>query len=344
MAAVHVPMPAIHFMPPNRSYATLLYGDGAAACGVRVLGQVLSEVDPSTPLVVVAHDISSETRAILGPLHLHEQPAPPSRSARKDALWTLPFARVLFFDADHLPIPGEATTLRLGALWGMLPPAGVQGLSARAELGAITEGGQGTRWHCFNSGMMLLRPDADVAARLAAGHADGGSVRQGRGTRCKGLDQGDLNRAFNARGFPSWIRITEEHWVAANAARVSRSACAAAHATPHLAEARSAAHANSFHFFDGRGLPWASLGCRACAAQPPYRFCSVGGAQLNTTAARTSRGCPLLHVQAHAAWWAAFRRLPSEAQRLCRARMLGERGAGAGAQAAGRGASCVALR
>ena len=111
--------------PLNQSYATLVYGDGEYACAAAVLARVLRELDEHRPITFVAHNVSSATVRLLSAEGSRVVQGPPLRhvmrgrvtvtgsaaagelvlaeSTRKMLLWSLPFDKVLFLDADHHP-------------------------------------------------------------------------------------------------------------------------------------------------------------------------------------------------------------------------------------------------
>ena len=91
----------------NQSYATLVYGDGEYACAAAVLVRALRELDEHRPITVVALNVSSATARLLeasatGTRVVHGPPLTHT-SRRKMLLWSLPFDKVLFLDADHIP-------------------------------------------------------------------------------------------------------------------------------------------------------------------------------------------------------------------------------------------------
>ena len=151
----------------NQSYATIVYGDGAVACAAAVLGAVLADLDGTRSRTAVVWNVSTATRRVLllsGWTIFEAKPsAAPSGQqepmARKAALWTLPYRRVIFWDADHMPVPTKEAASRLQKLWTM---RGDPSFLAKGETPRHNRGNA-----CLNSGLMLLSPDHGVATRMA---------------------------------------------------------------------------------------------------------------------------------------------------------------------------------
>ena len=140
------------------AYATIVVYDGPHACTAAVLGRILRRLDPSRPRAALVHRVSNATKAMLTAddlweLHHMRKPFPLPQSAlwpRKPVIWGFQaqlwslkqFRRVLFFDADHIPLP-ELAPSRLAGLWDGL---------GEGQLGAAPEGWRaGSRACCDTS-------------------------------------------------------------------------------------------------------------------------------------------------------------------------------------------------
>eukprot|EP00629_Pelagomonadales_sp_RCC1024_P004003 CAMPEP_0119266374 /NCGR_PEP_ID=MMETSP1329-20130426/4887_1 /TAXON_ID=114041 /ORGANISM="Genus nov. species nov., Strain RCC1024" /LENGTH=278 /DNA_ID=CAMNT_0007266249 /DNA_START=119 /DNA_END=951 /DNA_ORIENTATION=- len=204
----------------NESYAVLVYGDGGAALGALVLGSVLRRADPARSRVALVAGIPEATRDALAtawdvreavafsefgvdPLEAGAWPG------RKLDLWRLPFERVLYLDADIIPLEHPRLRQQLDRVFGSLGAAPIAALESRPG--------------CFNGGFLLVRPGATERARYAAAVA---GAR--RNAACEGHDQPVLNYAFDGR----WARV--KSWRPAKAT----AACKALPQTP-----------DAFHFF-----------------------------------------------------------------------------------------------
>lgn len=158
----------------DESYATVVVGNGFAACAATVLGEALRELDSSRRLTAIVFRTSNATRAILrrGGWMLYEAPRDavfrsrclrpercrrgngwlrhPSPTLLKLLLWGLPYRAVIYFDTDHIPVITpfriEEQRRRLRALWHGDEP-----------LLAVPE-----RPGCFCSAMMRVLPSREA--------------------------------------------------------------------------------------------------------------------------------------------------------------------------------------
>lgn len=157
------------------AYATIVYGTNTthgatAAYSAVALGRAIQSLDPARPrVVVIDSSVSHEMRTLLsgdGLWSVFESAHPLNNAGRKNVLWTLPYRRVFFMDADIFPIQGVGESRsarakrqrRLDGLWqyrGRL-------LSTR-DMQA-----RNNQSFCLNSGLMLLEPNPAVAFRLDA--------------------------------------------------------------------------------------------------------------------------------------------------------------------------------
>ncbi|EOD30288.1 hypothetical protein EMIHUDRAFT_233130 [Emiliania huxleyi CCMP1516] len=137
-----------------------------AACAAAVLGKALERLDPRRPRTAIVHNLGREELGILthGKLwRLHRWRTPLDGLNNKNPLWSLPFARVMYFDTDHLPLlTGSAERIELRRA------SFEQAWSEPGELRALGEVNAKTGLLCFNGGLLLLRPAAASAARLEA--------------------------------------------------------------------------------------------------------------------------------------------------------------------------------
>ena len=198
----------------EEAYATIVANDGAHACSAVVLGRILQRLDPPRRRAVLVHKTSTATRAMLqrdglweivtmpDPFDLPQSVLPWFKplQALQAQLWSLPFRRVLYFDTDHLPLPGPSPHRLLG-LWSSADRA----LLAAPSEGPLERG-------CFNSGMMMLRPSPSTLDQLreAAKHLARRESRpellalRGRCPNGWNLDQPLINHVF-PRG--KWDRL-----------------------------------------------------------------------------------------------------------------------------------------
>lgn len=319
------------------AYATIVTGDGPHACFALVLGRVLRELDGTRRRAVLVHNVSAATLAMLTadgvwePHWMHEPiiQCPqsvlwPNKSplwAYQVPLWALPFRRVLYFDADHLPLlsvgvhshrrttPGIHSQ-RLRALWRH--PVNVSSVGASIE-GPPKQG-------CFNSGMMLLRPRLSTVVDLhrEALELELGSSRLRPGSRLKLLrercplgwngDQALLNSKFQSNFLRFGSKWTSESpYTVPGNARV----CGASTAT------ELARHADSYHFMDPM-RPWQQLSKCAlfgtsCTAHP------IGDEARLRFPARASN-CSVWGTVA-SLWWKVFLELPTQTRAACQVRL-----------------------
>ncbi|EOD30051.1 hypothetical protein EMIHUDRAFT_462922 [Emiliania huxleyi CCMP1516] len=137
-----------------------------AACAAAVLGKALERLDPRRPRTAIVHNLGREELGILthGKLwRLHRWRTPLDGLNNKNPLWSLPFARVMYFDTDHLPLlTGSAERIELRRA------SFERAWSEPGELRALGEVNAKTGLLCFNGGLLLLRPAAASAARLEA--------------------------------------------------------------------------------------------------------------------------------------------------------------------------------
>jgi hypothetical protein len=160
-------------LPSQTAFATIVYGTErtggmASACNAVVLGQAIKSLEPARPRVVIVDStVSSDTRAFLtggGLWSIFESAAQLDQVGRKNGLWTLPFRRVFFMDADVFPIQGYGESRaeraerqrRFNGLW-----------QSRGRLVATGDGkGLNRKRRCLNGGMMMLEPNQATASRL----------------------------------------------------------------------------------------------------------------------------------------------------------------------------------
>lgn len=318
---------------PGRAFATVVYGDGAHACEAAVLGAVLRRLEPDTQRLALTHDVSEETRAILAvgeiwqirnastpPTYLPYQPLQQSSwhrqspASRKVDLWALPFEAVMFWDVDHVPTLGHGVQtqqlrkLRLQQLWQLLDNGTTT--VARAESPG-----------CFNSGLMVLRPDRAQHAALLhhlKQPPDAADLR-----RCsKGADQPLLNLVF-------------QKWRNYCPARAKNGPCVwgdmlslmmRGELNGSLACPGPLYHqADSWHFFDATATgPWHfGIGCGSEAGAGGGAMLGRNGTQRPPCSSHARVRLPRCHTLAslHTRWWDRFRELPTSTQQRCTRRL-----------------------
>ena len=294
-------------------YATIVVYDGPYACSAAVLGSVLRRLDAKRRRVALIYNVSAETVAMLTAdqiWEVHQMPHPfvlpqsalwsrrPPLWGFQAQLWSLPFRRVLFFDADHMPLP-DTPPARLLQLWDH--HAGLQSLAAILE---------GTPQHgCFNSGLMMLRPRLSMLHEIGreATQLQVNTTRMSPSTslrllreRCPtgwNLDQPLLNAVFRPG---HWTQLTA--WRAATPYSVS-DICNVS------VETEAAPHMDSFHFMHPV-RPWEQSS--RCAL-----FGAGCGAATNTA------GVPDCHLWGTVStmWWTNFLQLPSATRKACQMRL-----------------------
>ena len=311
------------------AYVTIVVYDGPHACSAAVLGRILRRLDRSRRRAVLVHRVSNETRAILladGLWEVHQMrkpfvlpqsalwPRKPVIWGFQAQLWSLTqFRRVLFFDADHIPLPNLHSS-RLTGLWNTLG----DGLVA-AKL-------EGPRKHgCFNSGMMLLRPHGGTLAnmkRTAARLMRNGS----RGdlellrARCPtgwNLDQPLLNAVFS-RG--DWVPLTNWRTLSPYEA-VEDVVCNIDTASGLVS------HGDSFHYMHP-ARPWQQssecalhgIRCMPTALLTPLPILHSTERHNWQNWAANANGCAVWAAIA-AIWWTDFLGLPSTTRAVCSPRL-----------------------
>ena len=307
----------------SSAFALVTHGGGTHTCAAAVLGLLLRGLSPSTPAIAVVFNATAAMRNILSAVGLHVHDAGRFRSERyrvpgrpgwaprilptgqKDALWALPYERVLYWDSDHIPLPSARARRRVHALWRLLDD--------EHALAAAPNAAQHVATKCFNSGLMLLRPSE--AARRALARAHDRRVIAWN-LKCRhgwfAADQPFLNFVFQ-----NWTTLGEDAWRVRTSADLPPDACAAATADALAAEA------DSFHFFHSHA-PWRP-GCRECTR--------AGRACAGTSPRPRGADRCAAAAAAAAAWWDAFGRLPAEARGWCEATMAEAAGVGGGASA-----------
>ena len=310
-------------LPRGDAYATIVVYDGPHACSAAALGRVLSAIDPSRRRAALVYNVSRKTRAVLtgdGLWELHIMQPPfvlpqsvlwplrPPLWGFQAQLWGLPFRRVLFFDADHLPLL-DVKPERLTHLWEHLKvPV--------KSIGALSEG-PGSHG-CFNSGLMLLRPRPSTLAaiELEAERLKVNSSRMSYGarlaqlqSRCPtgwNLDQPLLNSVF---GPTMWVEM-KKYWRYANSYSVLSEGTCHVSTTAALAE-----HFDSFHFMHPV-RPWEqSNECALFGAG-----CAVRTSSVDADWSARAQNCTVWGAIA-AAWWLPFMRLTGKTRALCRPRV-----------------------
>lgn len=162
-------------LPSQTAYATIVYGTQGgrgikSACSAVVLGQAIKSLDPGRDrIVVVDPSVSHEFRSFLardGLWSIFEHPHKLDIVGRKTALWTLPYRRVLFMDADIFPIQGNgegpaAKARRQQQFAGLWRSRGK--LVATRDMGRGNENGR-----CLNGGLMMLEPNQATVFKINA--------------------------------------------------------------------------------------------------------------------------------------------------------------------------------
>mmetsp|Transcript_33933 Transcript_33933/g.57972 ORF Transcript_33933/g.57972 Transcript_33933/m.57972 type:complete len:314 (+) Transcript_33933:113-1054(+) len=281
----------------TQAYVTLIFGDEAYVCAAAVLGAALRAIDPSRPRMVLTWNVSGPAVLVLqhgGLWHVLEQSEMRTGWVRgkrqltglKDPLWSLPHKRILFFDVDHFPLPSLRTQSRIQKLW-----------QHPGKLVATVEGAQFIHSPCFNSGLMLLTPNAKSVERLVQAQRQRVWNKRPPVLKCMG---GGIDQALQNHAFPDWQRLDAPTWRLFTSAFVPPREC-------NNSAAQLAEHVDSFHFF-GQFAPWRP-GCERCNAA--RRVC----------AGRRPRphGQDRCAAQAAAAaiWWETFAQLPERTRQWC---------------------------
>ena len=221
------------------AHTTLVVGDGVHACAAAVNAVTLADLDSSRARVVVAMNISSETREILEHgWQLMEPAGSLEPLVRKAAILLLPHERALFWDTDHMLLPDPRRSTRLEALWRFHP---------EVELVAAGESYSRRGHWCFNSGLMLFTPNASRHRAYVE------LVRSGaKPERCwNGGDQGPLNEVYRENS-DKWL-LDGHMWNLQTPQGIWRErSLERCPGDAHLATA-----VDSYHFF-GRAAPWGS--------------------------------------------------------------------------------------
>ena len=153
---------ALH--PDEEIYATAVQGlEPAYACAAAALGATLLNLDDTRRRVALVDNVSEsivETLVLANwtVVRIEDVTGLEFKLARfyqpvhavKLALFALPVRRLVYFDADHLPVLSENAAAKLKALWRLQGGAPV----AATE----TFDRQCNPRRCLNSGFMLIRP------------------------------------------------------------------------------------------------------------------------------------------------------------------------------------------
>lgn len=181
-------------------YATVIQGrEPAYTCAAAALGTTLSNLDDTRRRVALVDNVSASIVDALGVanwtvVRIEDVTGPEFKIARfhqpvrtvKLALFALPVQRLIYFDADRLPVLRGNAAAKLKALWQL------QGGDPVAASEAFDKRCNPRR--CFSSGFVLIRPAPAAYEQV---------VRSGRaltfhGQRCHFLpdDQPILNVVF----------------------------------------------------------------------------------------------------------------------------------------------------
>ncbi len=277
---------------------------------IRSAGWKTHEIASVSPLLSLLYSEDSERATAELTRRIYGRPDAPiassslvglwQRIARKIALFDLPYDRVMFFDADHVPLitmgtPANRTLLQLHKLWRRREP-----VVAQRERKPLK-----TSVRCFNSGHILVYPSRerlherggflDTFIRYAASMSpadpaelsgDGLYAKSKR--RCRGTDQPLLNcllPAWSEFGH-SWERSFRELMSNCEYLRTK---------------------VDSFHFFHNG--PW--LEDDACLER------AIARRTVPCTKPRHDANGSIICPLVPDFWWGAFNRLSKQTRRAC---------------------------
>ncbi len=242
---------ALH--PDEEIYATAIQGlKPAYTCAAAALGSTLRNLDDTRRRVALVDNVSTSIVATLvlanwTVVRIEDVTGPEFKMARfyqpvyavKLALFALPVQRLVYFDADHLPVLSETAAAKLKALWrlqGGDPVAASETFDTRCN-----------PRRCFNSGFMLVRPSPAAYEQVIRSR----QVLTFHGQRCHFLpgDQPILNVVFrNFTPVPRDVWDVLDPWTVKVCGR-SSAACRT------LASTRGKPP-DSWHFVGRARKPW----------------------------------------------------------------------------------------
>ena len=302
-----------------------------AACAAAVLGKALERLDPRRPRTAIVHNLGREEFGILthGKLwRLHRWRTPLDGLNNKNPLWSLPFARVMYFDTDHLPLlTGSAERIELRRA------SFERAWSEPGELRALGEVNAKTGLLCFNGGLLLLRPAAASAARLeAASNMSArlvGTPPSQWGRRVAAFNQGaavpfegNLSRCSHPGGDQVPLNAAFQHsWAPLNLTSIDPYSCGWAVAGGGGDSGDQPARfsqLDAYHSFLNTLPLQLGASCNesaAAAGRCPLPRSVMVGSRRWALAGR--HACQASHSRFAKYWWELFRSLPSRTRVVC---------------------------
>ncbi|KAL3901672.1 MAG: hypothetical protein SGPRY_012244 [Prymnesium sp.] len=303
----------------NRSYATMVYGhDSTSVCEALVLGSLLAELDPTTPRAALVSNLSSTGAAELSTLwKLHQLGAanePSLHHRSKSPLWRLPYDRVFYLDADHVPILSgnlSARRKRFEFAWNTPHPLVAAWELPHPWLSSLRAHPLGADSSCFNAGALILSPNSSVADRMELAE---GWMRE---AQARGESRGVKGQeATDAPQFARCPQGTDQP--PANWAVRSFETLPLVQLTPLIpcALARGIEGGDTFHAFTGLTPLRLGQACEPHAVLSGKRRCEFP-AELPSHRIFRLFGCAETFHQFGVAWWRQFRQLPRHSQEFC---------------------------
>ncbi|KAL1500703.1 hypothetical protein AB1Y20_013350 [Prymnesium parvum] len=312
-AAAHRPSAAAPRL--NRSYATLVYGERrAAVCEALVLGAALDALDPAVPRTALVANLSAAARRHLSHRWRLVEGGAAGGARAKSALWRLPYEKVFYLDADHLPLTAgdlAARRARFDFAWRADAPLLAAWELPHPWLASLRARPLTASSRCFNGGALLLRPDEPTARRIAAAEA------LMRAADAAGFSSGPKGQ--EATDAPQFARCPQgSDQPPLNLAVQSFASLPLAQLSPLVPCALSPplAAADTFHAFTG--LTPLRLGehCEAHAVLSGAKRCELP-ADTPTHKLFRAFGCADNLNSFAVEWWRLFRTLPRGAQDYC---------------------------
>ena len=320
-AAHHLSTPATTLK--NTTYATLVYGqESTSVCEAIVLGSAIAELDPGKYRSAVVHNLSKVGHAELATMWTLfdlgglQGGGGESKAVRrsKSQLWRLPFGRVLFLDADHVPVlDGNLTSRRrrFEYLWRQDAELVAPWELPHPYLSSVRSHSQSGKTPCFNSGAMLLKPNAATARRIEHGE---NMMRQ---AQLKGYTVGE--RGQESTMAPEFARCPQGidqpplNWALPEFATLPLVQLSPI--TPCLAGG-ALAEGDTFHAFTGLSPLRLGSSCDMRAVLHGKARCEIPAHAAAHRVFRTF-GCAKVMHEFGLMWWRQFRKLPKHTQDYC---------------------------
>lgn len=135
------------------AFATIVYKNAESAYAAAVLGQSLRLMAPYIPRYVITYNISESEELFLSQNKWIVEKVLSNRTHFfKFYLWLLPVERIMYFDADHLPMHSSHHILKLVNI----------SMSANLSYNIMASPYDSSHPRCFNGGFLILQPNKQI--------------------------------------------------------------------------------------------------------------------------------------------------------------------------------------